>query len=56
MLEVENLQHFTITEVTRVRNGNITELPSNDKECAIGEFKNNVAFQGYKRIRQWMIN
>ena len=53
MLEVENLQHFTITEVTRVRNGNITELPSNDKERAIGEFKNNVAYKG---IRQWMIN
>ena len=41
MLEVENLQHFTITEVTRVRNGNITELPSNDKECAIGELLNH---------------
>ena len=52
MLEVENLQHFTITEVTRVRNGNITELPSNDKECAIGELLNH----GYKGIRQWMIN
>ena len=37
MLEVENLQHFTITDVKRVRNGNATEIPSNNKECAIGK-------------------
>ena len=40
MLEVENLQHFTISDVKRVRNGNATEIPSSVKECAIGKLSN----------------
>jgi len=37
LLEVENLQHFNLSDVTRVRNGNITEVPSNLKECTIDD-------------------
>ena len=37
MLHVENLQHFALSEVSRVNNGSITQLPSNKKECAVGK-------------------
>jgi len=42
MLHVENLQHFSLSEVCRVRNGNITELKADQKQCTIDDKEETV--------------